>query len=216
MSKDLENIKAEATQRKRIDDVIKSAGLDVPQPEIARDFELVARALNGEEAAKLPAMRCLVRRFGRWGALDLILAASEKSYHQWRLSIQKRTYAEQPDDGKQKKKWEKEIRMNRIGLTYYDYRICGFSDLAAIQKTRKRLRLNLSDRTIRQELHLFRQAAKRRGYVDPYAAEFSSFCLVHYREPKILVSDLTQKGRPKKNIQKRPDRNGLYPEFEPR
>ena len=201
MSKDLEIIKAEAARREQLDKAMRASGLDLSPSELLRDFEVVARALNGEKAKNFAALRCLVRRFGRCDTYYLIKAASEISYHEWRLSIRKRIDKEQPDQRRRRKKWEKEFRWNEIGLAYYDYRLAGFSHQEAIQKTRQRLRLNLSARTFKQELLMFRQAAKRRGYVDPYATLQGGFSLGSYREPKILVSDLMRKGRPKKSVQ---------------
>jgi hypothetical protein len=216
MSKDLEIIKAEALLSKKMHEAQKSTGLDMSRSELRKDFELIARALNGEESAKFSALRSLVRRFGRWDAYQLILAASESSYDPWRILVRKRKHAEQPDQGRRAKRRDAEFRRNEIGLFYYDFRISGLSDQEAIRQTRKRLNLNLSDRTIKQELHLFRQAAKRRGYVDPYAATPGGLGPGHYREPKILVAELTRKGRPKKNIQRPQERNDLFPRFRSR
>ena len=85
---------------------------------------------------------------------------------------------------------------DRIGVQFYSRRKSGESATEAMKHTISDLGLNISNRTFHERLKEFRNQARRRGYVDPSDVGVLGINLA--RSPKILVADVTKRGRPRK------------------
>jgi hypothetical protein len=178
------------------------------------EFDLIARALNGEKSARFGSFRVLLRRFGRKESKLLISISSQKSNYNWLLTIKPREDANRPDGGKRRRAREREFEVNEIGEVYYRSRREGLSDMDSLKAAQQVLKLNLSLRTIRAKVQEFRKAAIKRGYVDPYAAVEAArrYSKGHsIPEPDLTIADMTKKGRPLKKVQAQASRSVLLP-----
>jgi hypothetical protein len=192
---------------------------DLGSAKFRKEFDLIARALNGDKSVRFGVMRILLRRFGQQELRLLMLISSQKSNFDWLLTIRPRGYANRPDGGKRRRLQEREFEVNDIGMAYYRFRRDGLSDQRSLKATQEHLTLNLTLRTIRAKVQEFRKAAIERGFVDPYAASSAAFRYTKggsIPEPNITIADITKKGRPAKKVQIRPSRSVLLPELKPR
>lgn len=181
---------------------------------ITREFDLIARALNGDRSALFGSLRVLVRRFGRQMSKLLIAVSLKQSHYDWILTIAPRGDASRPDGGERRRQRKREFDVNEIGIAYYRFRQDGLSDNASVKATQNALGLNLTPRTIRAKLQEFRKTAVKRGYVDPYAASQAGFLYSigqSIPEPHLTIADITKKGRPLKKVQTRRLRFVLFP-----
>ncbi len=136
---------------------------DLVYGQFREEFDLIARALNGEKSARFGSFRVLLRRFGRKESKPLISISSQKSNYNWLLTIQPREDANRPDGGKRRRAREREFEVNEIGEVYYRSRREGLSDMDSLKAAQQVLKLNLSLRTIRAKVQEFRKAAIKRG-----------------------------------------------------
>lgn len=185
---------------------------------LRRDFEAVATAAQDWAAAtsleRFRALRILVRRFGRLDAFTMTLLAAPKSMQDWTLNIRRRKHSEKLDGGKRDREFEREWLAQKIGREVYQRMAAGQSKSDAIKavkddyRTRApypqiggfpifyRPKLNLPDVAgIEKLLAIFRRNARKRGYVDPSAPYLGSPVA---REPGLKLSDIPERGRPRK------------------
>ena len=183
-----------------------------------REFEQVAVAAQDWGGAtygqRFRALRILVSRFGREEAHLLALMAAPKSKQSWMLSVRHRKYSEKSDGGKRDHEREREDLAQRIGDEVYQRMAAGQPKDNAIEAVKEdyrtgapypqigdfpafnRPKLNLPNAGgIEKLLGIFRRNARKRGYVDPYASHLG-FPVA--REPDLKVSDIPQRGRPRK------------------
>lgn len=182
------------------------------------EFEQVAVAAQDWGGAtyeqRFRALRILVKRFGREDAYLLTLMAAPQSKQSWMLSVRQRKDTEKSDGGKRDRERQREALAQRIGEEVYQRMVAGQSKDDAIKAVKEdyrtgapypqigdfptfhRPKLNLPDVDgIEKLLGIFRRNARMRGYVDPYAP-YHGFPVA--REPDLKVSDIPQRGRPRK------------------
>lgn len=185
-----------------------------------RQFNIVALAAQDWEGAtrgqQLAAIRVLLRTLGREGAHLLMLLASARSKHDWKISVRKRKESEKPDQGASEREaaqdhWDyliaSEVYMRMragqpkheaIASVKEDYRTgAPYPPAGNFPPLSRPKRTNLPGADgIEKWLNRFRRKAGARGYVDPNAA-FTTFAGHH--EPDLKLSDIPRRGRPKKN-----------------
>lgn len=181
-----------------------------------QEFENVASAAQDWEAAtyfeRIRALRTLLRRFGRNNTSLLAIMASPRAGHPWRISVRPRKDSEKPDRGKRHRKRKREELAQRIGMEVYDRMAAGQSKIEAIKSVKEdyrigapypsignsppvyRPRITLPDTDgVEKLLTIFRQEAKKRGYVDVYAS-----LKPIAQEPRLKLADIPTRGRPRK------------------
>lgn len=185
---------------------------------LGRDFEQLADAAQDWTAAtprqRFRALRVLVKRFGKQDAYRLVHIASPTSMQDWRLLIRKRKGSEKPDGGKRDNDFERDWLAQRVGKEVYQRIAAGELKADAIRAVKEdyrtgapypqiegfpvlhRPKLDLPDVDgIEKLLAIFRRNARRRGYIDSHAPYLGSFVA---REPKLKLSDIPVRGRPRK------------------
>ena len=183
-----------------------------------REFEQVAKASQDWQAAtfgqRYRALRILVHRFGKDDTYLLTLMAAVKSRQDWVLNVRKRKAVEKSDGGKRDQKFKKQHLDFIVGEEVYQRIKAGQSKPDAIAAVKEDYRtgapypssggfppLNREKRdlpgpdAIEKMLNRFRKEARRRGYVDPFAA---SGIIPFPREPNLKLSDIPGRGRPRK------------------
>ena len=182
-----------------------------------REFEQVAEASQDWQAAtfgqRYRALRILVHRFGRADTYLLTLMAAAKSQQDWVLDIRERKDAKKSDGGKRDHEAEQRHSDYIIGSEVYKRMKAGQSKAEAIAAVKEDYRTGAPypsnggfpslNRTVRnlpgpdaieKMLNRFRHEARRRGYVDPYAA---SGLIPFAREPDLKLNDIPNRGRPR-------------------
>ena len=160
------------------------------------DFDLIAGLVAGEHGERFSVLRVLVRRFGGPNSRWLAQAVSQISNSRWLISIRRRSNLNRPERGARQIKFRRKMENDRIGVQFYSRRKSGESATEAMKHTISDLGLNISNRTFHERLKEFRNQARRRGYVDPSDVGVLGINLA--RSPKILVADVTKRGRPRK------------------
>lgn len=183
-----------------------------------REFEQVATAAQDWSAAtfgqRFRALRILVHRFGLEDTYLLTLMAAPKSQQEWMLNVRERKDAEKSDSGKRDKEFEQQHLDYIVGNEVYQRMKAGQSKVDAIAAVKEDYRtgapypssggfpaLNRTKRNlpgpdaIEKMLNRFRHEARRRGYINPYAA---SGLVPFAREPELKLNDIPSRGRPRK------------------
>jgi len=171
---------------------------------------------------RIRALRVLTRQFGIENVHLLIWMASPKSHQDWLLQVRRRKDSELVDGGKRRREAEREHWDYVIAREIYSRMKAGQPKSDAIEAIKEDYRLgkpivlnlgeNLPPMMLKREvrhlpsddgvnngmdkiLNRFRRAARKRGYVNPYAA---SGIVTSPREPDLKLSDLPGRGRPRK------------------
>lgn len=185
------------------------------EDDFRREFEEVAKAAQDWEVAsydeRFRALRILARRFGVFETFQLAQFAATRSMQDWFVTIRPRADHEMSDSGKRRKRLEREFLDNLVGREVYSRMKAGQSKAEAIASMREDYRTGApipsaggfpppnrpvitfaGDDAIEKRLARYRKAARRRGYVDPYAALHAASSL---REPELKLSDIPGRGR---------------------
>jgi len=192
---DLDRIKFEIEIGKVIDKVANENLKDFSNN--YRIFDTLAAYAAGDATKKFSSLRILVSLLGRQLAFLTLQMAAPKSNQAWRISIEKRRDSERPDHGHALRKLKLEDQVEQIGIAYHSLRKEGLLKAEAIKRIQLDLKLNLSESSIRQKLQIFSRLVKHRGYVDvldPVVMRLTGGA----RQPKLLVSEIVKRGRPKR------------------
>lgn len=163
-------------------------------------FNDVAQYLNGDHRSIFRVLRSLRRIYDKRDVRWLIAQISENSHSRWHLKIERRAYSAMANGGEWIRTYERDQESNRIGLTFYELLLSGASAEEAYQRTREVLKLNLTDRTLKDRLKEFRAIAKRNGFSDSNAP-FRGWLMGGYiSKPKVTVAQISRRGRPKKGV----------------
>lgn len=168
------------------------------------------------------ALRILARQFGIENVHLLIWMASPKSHQDWLLQVRRGRDTELIDGGKRRKEWEREhwdyviarevysrikegqSKSDAIAAVKEDYRLgnpvvlnlgAGLAPMTRNREVRHLPSHEGANNGMDKILNRFRRSARKRGYINPYAA---SGLLPFPREPDLKLSDLPKRGRPRK------------------
>jgi hypothetical protein len=196
MADDLEAIKRQVEFMRMQDRFAKRLNMG-STPTMAA-FSDAAYYLNGDTKSTFRVLRSLRRicdsRDVRW----LIAQARDTSSSRWHLKINRRVYTAMTDGGAWIRNYDREKETNRIGMAFYELHLSGISAEHAYEDVRNKLKLNLSDRTLKDRLKKFRALAKRNGFVDSDAPFMGWLMSGYVSKPKITVAQISKRGRPKK------------------
>jgi hypothetical protein len=196
MSDDLVSIQRSIAQHRQIEQI--QQGMNSVWTRFPRDFELIAKFLQGEEHLRFRVLRALSRHFSRWEIFMLSHLSSPTSHQDWRLVIRPRRPRERPDGGQKLRRRFREDRADQLGMRVYALMKAGETKRQAIEAARQELGISLSDQAVEKDLGAFRARVMERGFVDPYAAISAAVFGYPPVEPDLKVADVMKKGRPKK------------------
>lgn len=198
MADDLEAIKRQVESMQMQDRFAKRMNMG-STPTITA-FNDAAHYLNGHTTSNFRVLRSLRRIFDSRDLRWLISQALDTSNSWWHLKINRRAQTAMTDGGDWIRKYERERMTNRIGMAFYEFHLSGFSAEDAYEDVRKKLKLSVTDRTLKDRLKEFRALAKRNGFVDSDAPFIGWLMSGYVSEPKITVAQISKRGRPKKGV----------------
>ena len=193
---DLANIEGSIARQREFDRI--QGHMNPVWYEFPRDFDVIARFIQGETRLKFRAIRALFRHFTRREIFMLSHLVSSSSHQDWRVLVRPRKPSETPDGGRRIRERAREDRSNQLGLRIYSLMKAGSSKQKAMDAARKELGINLSDQAVEKDLGAFRARAVKRGFVDPYVAVTAWAFGFPPSEPELTVADIVKKGRPRK------------------
>ena len=161
-------------------------------------FNDAAHYLNGYAKSNFQVLRSLRRIFDSRDLRWLIAQTRGTSSSRWHLKINRRAHAAMTDGGAWIRNYDREQETNRIGVAFYELHLSGISAEHAYEYVRNKLKLNLTDRTLKDRLKKFRVLAKRNGFVDADAPFMGWLMGGYISKPKITVAQISKRGRPKK------------------
>lgn len=196
MADDLEAIKRQVEFMQRQDRFTKR--LNMGSTPTMKAFNDAAHYLNGHAKSYFQVLRSLRRIFDSRDVRWLIAQTRDTSSSRWHLKIHRRAQAAMTDGGELTRMYEREQATNRIGMAFYELHLSGISSECAYEDVRKALKLNLTDRTLKDRLKEFRATAKRNGFADADAPFMGWLMGGYISKPKITVAQISKRGRPKK------------------
>ncbi len=162
-------------------------------------FDEVAHYLNGHTKSTFRVLRSLRRIFDNRDVRWLVAQALDKSNSWWHLKINRRAHSAMTDRSEWIRKYERDQVTNRIGIAFYELHMSGLSAEVSYEQVRVKLKLNVTDRTLKDRLKEFRAIAKQNGFADSNAP-FMGWSMGGYTpKPKITVAQISKRGRPKKS-----------------
>ncbi len=161
-------------------------------------FDEVADYLNGYTKSTFRVLRSLRRVFDNRDVRWLVGHALDKSNSSWHLKINRRAHSAMADGGKWVRKYEREKMTNRIGMAFYELHLSGLSVADSYEQVRVKLKLHMSDRTLKDRLKEFRAIAKQNGFADSNAPFMGWLMGGYISHPPLTVSQITKRGRPKR------------------